>query len=318
MQNLRYIFMLAVAFSSPSITSCSKDDNSTNTGGDTIQGKILYEFGTNTFQFDLESGTKQNFFEYNSYSMNGWDVSRDGKLLLSSQIIAGSFDVTKYTLSNLEDGSLIGEFEYRPLGMERDNRGLLSPDNSLIAIKPTADQGIIIVNTSGEVLHELNSVNGEPIKQRENVVWLPGNALVFTFNDFVLRTDPPYTTITPIRQMDFTEWGDLHANPDGTKLSMRIDKHIYLMDIDGQNLTQVTESSTVHYEREAVFSPDGKYLLVGTDWTPRSNSKGVWSLKIIPADGRKYRVDEEDPNVIPIIPKGSEVIEKCSDIMLWR
>jgi Tol biopolymer transport system component len=93
-----------------------------------------------------------------------------------------------------------------------------------------------------------------------------------------------------------------------------------MMDIDGNNFVQVTESN----DREVLpeFSPDGNYLLVGTDYTKTSSLSAIWRLKIIPADGNKYNVDpitENSPGVIPVIAHGDEVIQTASNRgMLWR
>ncbi len=294
--------------------TCSKEQESPK--GSQISGTLYYEWAGHIFGYDLGTDQKFTFFEHTN-DLNGWDVSRDGKILLTSKFIPGRTDVTQYTLSHAEDGNIISQFEYFPLDGERDNIGILSPDNSLIAIKPTRAEGIVIVNTEGEVLHHLEGVNGEKINQFAEVLWLPGNVLVFTHQQHILRTDPPYNDIEHIKEMDYELWGNLHASFDGERLSLKIGNHLYLMNIDGSDLKQITESN--HKEREAVFSPDGRHLLVGTDFYPGVFSKGKWNLKIIPADGNTYQVDSDDSNLVrPVIPKGEKFIEQCTEIMLWR
>ncbi|VTP87368.1 TolB family protein [Sphingobacterium daejeonense] len=114
--------------------------------------------------------------------------------------------------------------------------------------------------------------------------------------------------------------GRITVNAAGTKIALSANNHIYMMDIDGNNFVQVTESN----DREVLpeFSPDGNYLLVGTDYTTTSSLSAIWRLKIIPADGNKYNVDpitENSPGVIPVIAHGDEVIQTASNRgMLWR
>jgi len=151
------------------------------------------------------------------------------------------------------------------------------------------------------------------------VEWLPGNALLFTHGNYILKSAPPYNKATLVKEMNYEGWGDIRASQDGKKLTVRIDKHIYLMDMDDGDLTQVTESNFT--ESVAVFSPNGKYLLVGTDYRITGPFGSIWNLKIIPADGKLYNVDPIAVNsagVIPVIPLGEDRIETADGIMMWR
>src|SRR5690606_40947972 len=66
--------------------------------------------------------------------------------------------------------------------------------------------------------------------------------------------------LTLVKEMNYENWGNLRVSNDGKKVSMFINDHIYIMDIDGSNLNQVTDSDGSEVFGE--FSPDNKYLLV--------------------------------------------------------
>ncbi|WP_353130895.1 TolB family protein [Parapedobacter pyrenivorans] len=306
--------------------SCSKDeapgpdgDNGTPLPAD-LEGLLLYDWvDEGVLAVDVKTGRKSVFIT-DDVRANGFDVSRDGKLRLTSGDIQGNYDASRYTLSNTADGSIVSQFTfYPPNGGTKYNHGKLSPDNTLIMIPPTFEEGIIVLDTEGKPVVHIEAINNEPFDHNDVAEWLPGNALLFTHGDYILKASPPYTQATLVKEMNYESWGAISPSQDGQRVAVRIDKHIYLMDIDGSNLTQVTESN--FQENMAVFSPNGKYLLVGTHYRRTGVFGAIWELKIIPADGKAYNVDPITPNtagVIPVIPIGEDRIETGDGIMLWR
>lgn len=311
------------------LSSCGKNDGAEpgdglGTGGITLpadlEGTLLYDWvDEGVLAVNVKTGVKSVFIT-DEVRGHGYDVSRDGKLRLTAGDIQGNYDATQYTLSNTADGGIVSQFTfYPPNGGTKFNNGKLSPDNSLIAISPTFEEGIILVDVQGNLVVHLEGLNDIPFDRNDQVEWLPGNALLFTHGDYILKAAPPYNQATPVKEMNYESWGDIRASQDGEKLTVRIDKHIYLMNMDGSALTQVTESNFT--ESAAVFSPNGKYLLIGADYRRTGVFGAIWNLKIIPADGKLYNVDpiaENSAGVIPVIPLGEERLETADGIMIWR
>lgn len=314
---MKHHSLLLVLVSLLGLSGCNKESGQPGQGS--LPGNVLYDSGEHTYQVNLNTNTKSVYFDRNSYSHNGWDVSWDGKVRLESQIVTGTFNQVRFRLVNTENNSVVKQLDYKTVNGEgRDTRGLLSPDQKLILIQPDFDHGIVIIDTDGNVKHHLPMVNETKLTLGDEAIWLPDNSLIFTFNKkYILKTSPPYTQITPVKEMNDTEWGKIHANAQGSKLSLCIDKHIYLMNPDGTGLVQVTESD--RQEREAVFSPDGNYLLVGAEYYPATFRAGTWTLNVIPADGKKYKVGTNPgPGVIALTAEGEGNAEQGSDQMLWR
>ncbi len=91
------------------------------------------------------------------------------------------------------------------------------------------------------------------------------------------------------------------------------------MDVDGNNLKQVTSSN--FKESMPAFSPDGKYLLIGTNYRSTGTLGYLWDLKIIPNDGKQHDVGLETNSaseVLPVIWKGKDRIESADGQMIWR
>ncbi len=300
--------------------ACSKSNDGLSDGDSgSPNGSLLYDSGEQSYQFDLNSQVSNVYFDRNNYSLNGWDVSWDGQIRLETSIITGTFDRVQFRLINTKDGSISKEFVYEnAYNEDRQINGLLSPDQSLILIQPDFDHGIVLIDMDGKAQYHLPVVNDTRLTLGDEAIWLPDNTLLFTFDKkYLLKSAPPYTSIEALSELNYADWGNVRSNRDGSKLSLRIDKHIYLMNGDGSGLVQVTESD--REEREAVFSPDGKHLLVAANYYPRTFSSGVWDLNIIPADGNIYQVGANPgPGVQVIQSKEKSVPETASNRMFWR
>jgi len=269
------------------------------------------------YQLDLQTNRQSTYFSFNTYGFNSWDMGLDRQFRLTSEREAGVFDVAKITLIRNSDGTIADEFDYvSPKGVDTDVKALLSPDNKKVLYSPTFDNGIVITDLDGKVLTHLEAVNTETGPMAfgisDEVRWLPGNRIVFTLNErYIFRSDPPYTDLTLVKEMPYTVWGNLRANKQGTQLAMMVSNHIYVMDVDGNDLRQVTESSGG--EIQADFSPDGKHLLVAKKIGP---TFFYWNLAIIPNDGRVYNMDS-DEEVIVIQPEGEEILPAVDGPTFW-
>lgn len=303
------------------ILSCSKNkganpDNE-NGGNRSLTGKLLYTFTGNVYQLDLQTNRQSTYFSFNTYGFNSWDMGLDRQFRLTSEREAGVFDVAKITLIRNSDGTIADEFDYvSPKGVDTDVKALLSPDNKKVLYSPTFDNGIVITDLEGKVLTHLEAVNTETGPMAfgisDEVRWLPGNRIVFTLNErYIFRSDPPYTDLTLVKEMPYTVWGNLRANKQGTQLAMMVSNHIYVMDVDGNDLRQVTESSGG--EIQADFSPDGKHLLVAKKIGP---TFFYWNLAIIPNDGQVYNMDS-DEEVTVIQPEGEEILPAVDGPTFW-
>lgn len=321
MKSIHIIYIVTIGVLSMLSISCSKDGNDGENGGDwpSLPGYIYHQYTTEVQRVDMRTGEESHFFQYSAYGTAGWSMSPDGTLRLVSHRDAGVYDRNRFTVVSGADGRIIKEFDYVPLrGNSTANVGKISYDNSLILVEPDGDNGIVITDMDGNFKYGMDGI-GElgDFSRGDRVYWLPGNSILILFNGRrLLRSDPPYTGLNLIKEMNYENWGNVRVRPDGKKISFYIDKHLYMMDIDGENLVQVTESAEDVAFGE--FSPDGNYLLVAADYFHAPASGGShWFLKIIPADGKKYNLDS-DPQVIPLIPNGSSRIVRANGVTAWR
>ncbi|MFD2595126.1 TolB family protein [Sphingobacterium griseoflavum] len=299
---------------------CSKANREEDgAGSQNLTGHILYDRGEKIYSLDLRSGEKSIYFEQNNYALNGWDVSWDGLTRLETSSIAGDFQNIKFSFVNTTSGEPSKETIYpRLAGEDRLTAGKLSADKAHILIQPDLNHGIVVLDSDGNIVTHLRTVNGKNLTLGDEACMLADNSIVFTFDgQHILKTSPPYDEIVAIKEMNYPDWGNINCNQDGSKISMRIDKHIYVMNSDGAALMQVTDSPT--QERAGVFSPDGKFLLIASDYQPATFRPGTWSLQIIPLDGEMHTVGKNpSPKVIAVKALDDAALETGDNYMLWR
>jgi Tol biopolymer transport system component len=284
-------------------------------GGSLGAGTIYVQWATDGIQkISLQTGVESTVMPENT-SLHSYYIGQDGKSMLTSADAPGTdYDANLYTLTNLSDGTIISQFKYYPAEGDYTSP-TLSPDGSTIAVPPTYDDGLVIMDLKGNVSHNITSFQGK--KLASTVVWMPDKTILFTTSDGLFRTNAAFTQASVVKQFNFASWGDIAASPDGTKIALAGGNHIWMMNADGTNLVQVTNSTEV--ETYPVFSPDGKYLLVGTNYRESLAASWLWNLAIIPADGKQYNVDPgADKNVVPVIPKGQNTAQGGDGSMYWR
>ncbi|TDS11692.1 TolB family protein [Sphingobacterium paludis] len=322
--DMRQIYLLLLS-SFLFLASCSKNDGPGEVGPgqypNNLNGTIYYDWATEgILKMSLPDGTGGSFIPDNT-KLNNFDISRDGNLRLTvvNASTLGQYDV-RFTTSNMGDGSIVDEFVYNSPGGNTFCKGYLSPDNSLIVVTSNdQEDGITILKRNGEFFGRLHDINGEQFEFNQTVLWLPNNSLLMKHKNYIIRLDPPYNSGTLVKQMDYADWGDLQVNLQGTMLVVRIGNHLHTMNMDGTNLTQLTTSN--FKEAEPVFSPDGKHILIGTEYRQTGPFGYIWQLKIIPSTGGPYHVDPVEENsreVIPVIWKDKDKIESAGGQMLWR
>lgn len=304
-----------------SMLSCGKSNSdnpdNNNDGQKKLSGRLIYTFTGDVYQLDLKTNKKSTYFTYNTYGFNNWDMSSDGKYRLISEREGGVFDAAKITLIRNSDGKIVDGFDYvSPKGTDTHVMALLSPDNKKVLFSPTLENGIVITDMKGKILIHLEAVNTKSgplsFEATDEVLWLPGNRIIFTLNEkYIFRSDPPYTSLKLVKEMPYTQWKNLRVNKQGTQLSIMVNNHIHVMDLDGKNFKQVTESSGG--EMFADFSPDGKHFLVAKEIGP---TYFYWNLAIIPNNGKVYNMDS-DKEVIVIKPKGDDQLPAVDRATFW-
>lgn len=303
------------------LASCSKKGDAGPGGNSHLgTGNIYYDWSEGAglavvYQLNLNSAVRSKALAYNA-DRHAWDISRDGTRMIQSVADPNDYDGEIYRITNMTNGQTISEFKKKGTELSSFTEPIFSPDMSLIAVPPTFDRGLLILDARGQLLKEVVTIGGNKIGG--HICWMPDKSIICTVGNTIYRLNNSYTYGDVVAQLNFSDWNHVTASNDGSKIAFAGGKHIWLMNADGSNLKQITTSNKE--EGYPVFSPDGRNLLIGTDYVGEGNAIERWKLAIIPADGQQYNVnDGADSHVIPIKLKNSESTQELGNyIMEWR
>jgi hypothetical protein len=131
------------------------------------------------------------------------------------------------------------------------------------------------------------------------------------------------------------------VNPQGTRVAFRYEGHLWVQNIDGSDLHQVTTSkltgsSRADGEYHPVFSPDGKYIAfvgaptVGRAWTDYDplqpsqggvvvTSGGYGYVFVIRDDNKLYDLENDKSGFIVLRQeRGTHGVPSYFSGMMWR
>lgn len=287
--------------------ACSKDDNPSPGDKDNNfgTGYIFYKIGLQGIRkLNLRNGQISDVLP--PWSHSGWDISWDGKFGVKKEEPT-SYD-TRYVLFDTNNGSTIREVRYEPRGF-RGGLPYLSPDGKLIALRPTSDDGLVILDMAGNVLQQVYGYGAShDFEYLDPIAWEPSNTILFKKDGGLWRTAPDFSKANKVCDIPFADWdGTVTASPDGKKIALAAGHHIWLMNADGSDFHAITESDQM--EHSPCFSPDSKFIAVAAN--PRApeisgSSENAFHLCLIPADGQRYKViPGEDNRVIHPKEKGT-------------
>jgi len=283
-----------------------KDDTTPNGKGNNYgTGYIFNKQGLQGIQkLNLSNGEITEVIPPWSYA--GWDIGWDGKFGVRKEEPA-SYD-TRYIIFNVSNGSTIREIRYEPNGA-RGGMPYLSPDGSLLALRPTSEDGLVILDMNGNVLQNISGYGtSHTFEYLDPIAWESSGTVLFKKDGGLWRTSTDFSRATKVRDIPFADWkGEATPSPDGKKIAITAGNHIWLMNVDGSDFHAITASN--QKEHSPAFSPDSKYLAIAANARApeiSGSTDNAYHLCLIPADGQVYKVGpREDNRVVHPLVKGT-------------
>ena len=323
------------------ISSCSKEG-----GGDgnaaSLPGTLYVDFATDGIQsYNFSNGKLSKVVKtMNGPGITGCDITYGSKeiaLAISTDRSFGTQDTQTFLLRPW-DGSHVWfayddlpktgntfsfSFTYDPQEFYKRCIIRLSPNKKFIAVDSYYwdERGVLLLNTeTGKLIADFTEgLTRDDFKYQSTPVWTENNEMYSAIRGVL------YVTV----------------NPQGTRVAFRYKKHLWVQNIDGSNLHQVTTSELTGSDKadgeyHPVFSPDGKYIAfvgaptVGRGWTdydPLQPSyggvhvvgSGYGYVFVIRDDDKLYDLENDKSGFIVLRQeRGIHGVPSYFSGMMWR
>ena len=283
--------------------------------------------------------------------IDSFDVSWDRKkILLWSQRSYWDSDMRRLVVAPMSDDIGMSQLEkgktFHDFMVELEDisytDGHLSPNEKYVVIdaQSFSDVPITLINLKDKKIAASWSVPGVKFQEYGAPVWTLDNQIYFRIATSLYRVGPADGYRTAEKVLSFDKGINyLTVNPQGTKLVFRQKQHLWLANLDGTDLRQITTSKTDGAgkyvgERRPTFSPDGKYLAFtgrtqrGAAYSDHNYPDGSWVagvggefgyVTVIPADGKLYDLDAKDSGAVWLQQSKEEPYGvPCDTGLIWR
>lgn len=356
MKTIKLLILFALALCI-SCTACSKDDNLqdiSNKATKSLPGTIYWYFAGDVGYMDFASGKsslKMMKMGPGSSRFDSYDITWDNKNILLTMDVEGTYNFherrfvlrdknSELEYKSLTDGKNLFDITYEWDDVKSTDAHI-SPNGKYLALEAQhfSDMPITIVNTAtGQAVSQWY-VEGVSFLKYGPPVWTAGNTLYFRIDKSVYKCSPADGYQSAPRVFSLEGISYVTVNPQGTKFVFRKDKHLWMSNIDGSNLQQITTGYTLDFidrdgEHRPTFSPDGKYIAFtgatrsGTPWSDHDYPDGSWVsvtggkfgyIIVIPADGKLYDLEDKNSGAIWLRkPDSGNQGIACSDYLIWR
>ena len=348
------------------ISSCSKEgDGGGNSNG--LPGTLYVDFATDGIQsYNFSNGKLSKVIKtMNGAGITGCDITYgSSEIAISVGIVPLSVGVVQDTQTFLLrpwDGKN-AQFSYKEVPQTgnifsftwthptkefyRECIIRLSPNKKYIAVdsKHSEERAAFVLNTeTGKLVADFTErFTIDDLDYQSPPVWTENNEMYSAVRGVLYRWKEGFgDRIENVLTLNEGKGAsDVTVNPQGTRVAFRYKKHLWVQNIDGSDLHQVTTSEIKDFKYEGeyhpVFSPDGKYIAlvgssrIGGSWTdydplqPRFGGtvvvgNGYGYVFVIRDDGKLYDLENDKSGFIVLRKEGGKSgVPAYFSGMMWR
>ena len=349
------------------ISSCSKEGGG---GGNAafLPGTLYVDFATDGIQsYNFSNGKLSKVIKtMNGAGITGCDITYgSSEIAISVGIVPLSVGVVQDTQTFLLrpwDGKN-AQFSYKEVPQtgnifsftwihptkEFYKKSIIriSPNKKYIAVdsNDSEERGVLLFNTeTGKLIADFtNGLTRDDLSYQSTPVWTLNNEMYSAIKGVLYRWKEAYgNRVEEVLTLNEGKGASyVTVNPQGTRVAFRYKKHLWVQNIDGSNLHQVTTSQLTGSDKadgeyHPVFSPDGKYIaLVGapsvgrgwTDYDPLQPSYGgvhvvsggYGYVFVIRDDDKLYDLENDKSGFIVLRQEGGiHGVPSYFSGMMWR
>ena len=348
------------------ISSCSKEgDGGGSSNG--LPGTLYVDFATDGIQsYNFSNGKLSKVIKtMNGAGITGCDITYgSSEIAISVGIVPLSVGVVQDTQTFLLrpwDGKN-AQFSYKEVPQTgnifsftwthptkefyRECIIRLSPNKKYIAVdsKHSEERAAFVLNTeTGKLVADFTErFTIDDLDYQSPPVWTENNEMYSAVRGVLYRWKEGFgDRIENVLTLNEGRGASgVTVNPQGTRVAFRYKKHLWVQNIDGSDLHQVTTSEIKDFKYEGeyhpVFSPDGKYIAlvgsarIGGSWTdydplqPRFGGtvvvgNGYGYVFVIRDDGKLYDLENDKSGFIVLRKEGEKSgVPSYFSGMMWR
>lgn len=348
------------------ISSCSKEgDGGGSSNG--LPGTLYVDFATDGIQsYNFSNGKLSKVIKtMNGAGITGCDITYgSSEIAISVGIVPLSVGVVQDTQTFLLrpwDGKN-AQFSYKEVpqtgnifsftwthptkSFYKESIIRISPNKKYIAVDSNywEERGVLLFNTqTGKLIADFTNGTRDDLSYQSTPVWTLNNEMYSAIKGVLHRWKEAYgNRVEKVLTLNEGKGASyVTVNPQGTRVAFIYNKHLWVQNIDGSNLHQVTTSQLTGSDKadgeyHPVFSPDGKYIAlvgsarIGGSWTdydplqPRFGGtvvvgNGYGYVFVIRDDGKLYDLENDKSGFIVLRKEGEKSgVPSYFSGMMWR
>jgi len=363
---MKKLIFSALVATAVCISSCSKEGDGGGGSGSGLPGTLYVDFATDGIQsYNFSNGKLSKVTKtMNGPGITGCDITYGSKeiaLSISTDPSRGTQDTQTFLLRPL-DGDYVWfaydklpktgntfsfSFTYDPQEFYKECIIRLSPNKKFIAVDSYYwdERGVLLLNTeTGKLIADFTGkFTRDELRSQSTPIWTLNNEMYSAVRGVLYHWKEGYgNRMEEVLDINNGKGANyVTVNPQGTHIAFRYDGHLWIQNIDGSDLHQITTSKLTGSDKadgeyHPVFSPDGKYIAfvgaptVGRGWTdydPLQPSYGGVHVTgnpygyvfVIPNDGKLYDLENDKSGFI-VLRQGGGIhgVPSYFSGMMWR